>query len=455
MSDNMMLTMPVKKLMLKTGIPVMCSMALQAVYNIVDSAFVANMEGVGEQALNALTLAFPIQLLMIAIIVGLGIGSSIVMSCSLGQKNQEQANRVAGNAKFICLAAALCFMIFGFFGTEIYIASQTTNSVIAEMGVDYLRICCVFSFGFCLFGIHEKLLQTTGRAMYSTIAQISGAVTNIVLDPILIYGLLGAPALGVKGAAIATVVGQIVACLVAMTCHALHNREIQNNLKYMIPSKPIVAQIFRVGLPPMIAQGMVSVMAYLLNIIFVRIDESVVTVYGLYYKIQQFVMLISFGLRDASTPIVATAFGLQDKQRIKDGIKYSMIIATVIMVAGTVIFEAFANPITQAFGLSGDVYALCVSAIRLITLSFVFAGLNIAIQGVVQALNFGLYSLIISACRQFIFVVPVAYGLTQWVIHNPGNTWVVWTTFLIGEGITCIIAFVLLKKTKMQTIGAL
>ncbi|MFI3312482.1 MAG: MATE family efflux transporter, partial [Eubacteriales bacterium] len=327
--------------------------------------------------------------------------------------------------------------------------------VVAEMAVDYLRICCVFSFGICLFGTFEKFLQSSGLALYSTIAQIAGALTNIVLDPILIYGLAGAPALGVKGAAIATVAGQMVSCTVAVIFHLKLNKDVTNHIRYMKPHPLIIQQIFRIGLPAMIAQGLVSLTAYLLNIIFITIDETVVTVYGLYYKIQQFVLLISFGLRDASTPIIATAFGLQDKQRIRDGIKYSLIIATVIMVGGTLLFEVFASPIAAAFGLSGSAQSLCIEAIRIISISLVFAGINIAVQGAMQSLNAGLNSLIISICRQFIFVIPVAYGLTQLVIHGNMDTSLVWYTFLIGEGITCAISVILLKQTNKKVVNPL
>ncbi len=455
MEDNIMLTMPVKKLMLKMGIPVMCSMALQAVYNIVDSAFVSNMPEVGELALNALTLAFPAQLLMIAVSIGLGIGVSVAFSRSMGQRNHEQVNRVTGNAVFLSLCAAVIFILFGFFGAEFFIGSQTSNPLVAEMAVDYLRICCIFSVGLCLFGTFEKFLQSSGLALYSTIAQIAGALTNIVLDPILIYGLAGAPALGVKGAAIATVAGQFVSCTTAVLFHLTLNKDVTNHIRYMKPHPLIIQQIFRIGLPAMIAQGLVSLTAYLLNIIFITIDEMVVTVYGLYYKIQQFVLLISFGLRDASTPIIATAYGLQNKTRIRDGIKYSLIIATVIMIGGTLIFEVFASPIAAAFGLSGAAQALCINAIRIISISLIFAGINIAIQGIMQSLNAGLNSLIISVCRQFIFIIPVAYGLTQLVLHGNLDINLVWYTFLIGEGITCAISIILMKRTNQTTISPL
>ncbi len=455
MQENRMINQPVGKLLLSTGIPVMCSMTLQAVYNIVDSAFVSNIEGVGEQALNALTLAFPIQMLMIAFAVGLGLGACVIFSRYMGQQKQEQANYVAGNAQLLSLMFYCVFLLFGIFGVEAYIASQSTNPVIVEMAVDYLRICCIMSFGFALFGVYEKLLQSTGLSIYSTIAQVTGAVINIVLDTILIFGLFGMPALGVKGAAYATVIGQIGAMLTALFFHCRKNHQISKSLRYMRPKARIIKGIFAVGLPAMIAQGLISVTAYLLNIIFVQISETVVTVYGLFYKIQQFVLMAIFGLRDASTPILACAYGMKSIQRVNDSIKYSLLYTSIIMGVGTIVFELFATPITQAFGLSGEAQALCVLAIRWITLSFLFAGANIAIQGMMQSLNCGVESLVISASRQFVFIIPVAYGLTQWVIQHPDQTWLVWITFLIAEGITVILSVVLLKRTHKKKIKTL
>lgn len=455
-SINKMGTMPINRLMLSMGIPMILSMVLQAVYNIVDSAFVSNMKGNGEAALNALTLAFPVQMLMVAIGIGTGVGVNALLAKSLGQGNKEKASQAAGNAIFLATIIYIMFLFFGIFGTRVYISSQTSNKLIKDMAVDYLRICCVISFGITYFSIFEKLLQATGRSIYSTIAQVAGAVVNIILDPILIYGYFGLPEYGVKGAAYATVIGQIVSFLLALIFHLKFNKEIQNGIKYMKPSLRMVGEIYAIGLPAIIAQALMSVMTYGLNIIFGKIDESVVTAYGLYYKIQQFILFAAFGLRDAITPIISFNFGMRSKKRVKEGIKYGMGYTLFIMVIGLLAMEVFAEPFSKMFGLSGQTQDLCISAMRVISISFIFAGANIAFQGVFQALESGIESLIISICRQFIFVLPVAWGLSFLVNESLGNIWVVWITFPIAEFVSSAIAYVFMKRIntrKIQVLG--
>ena len=391
--------------MLSMGFPMILSMMLQAVYNIVDSAFVSNMAQNGELALNALTLAFPMQMLMVAVSIGTGVGTNALVAKSLGQGNREKASRVAGNAMFLGFVIFAVFCLFGLFGVKFYISTQTQNPVIYTMAVDYLRICCVVSFGMVFFGIFEKLLQATGHSMYSTIAQIAGALTNIVLDPILIYGWLG-PALGVRGAAYATILGQIVSMSLALLFHRKVNKTISNRLAYIKPHKKIIGEIYSIGLPAIIAQALMSVMTYGLNLILGMVGESMVTAYGLYYKIQQFILFAAFGLRDAITPILSFNYGKQDKERIQSGMKYGMGFTLAIMVLGLAVLEIFAAPFAHLFGLSGQTEGLCISAIRIISISFLFAGANIAFQGIFQALESGLESLVISVCRQILFVLP-------------------------------------------------
>lgn len=398
-SMNRMGTMPVKRLMLSMGIPMVLSMMLQAVYNIVDSAFVSNMKGDGELALNALTLAFPVQMLMVAIGIGTGVGTNALLSKSIGQGNKEKASRVAGNAIFLCCIIYVVFLLFGCFGVDAYIGTQTANQTIAKMAGTYLRICCIISMGIVFFSIFEKLLQATGRSLYSTIAQVAGAVTNIVLDPILIYGLFGIPALGVAGAAYATVIGQIVSAVLGLTFHLKLNKEISNGFRYMKPSGQIIKEIYTIGLPAIIAQALMSLMTYGLNIIFVKIDEAVVTAYGLYYKIQQFILFAAFGLRDAITPIVSFNH-----------------------------------------------------AMRIVSLSFLFAGANIAYQGIFQALDAGVESLVISVCRQFLFVLPVAWGFSLLARESMDYMWLVWMTFLIAEFLSVVIATIFMRRINKRVV---
>lgn len=398
-SMNRMGTMPVKKLMLSMGIPMVLSMMLQAVYNIVDSAFVSNMKGDGELALNALTLAFPVQMLMVAIGIGTGVGTNALLSKSIGQGNKEKASRVAGNAIFLCCIIYVVFLLFGCFGVDAYIGTQTANQTIAKMAGTYLRICCIISMGIVFFSIFEKLLQATGRSLYSTIAQVAGAATNIVLDPILIYGLFGIPTLGVAGAAYATVIGQIVSAALGLTFHLKLNKEISNGFRYMKPSGRTIKEIYIIGLPAIIAQALMSLMTYGLNIIFVKIDEAVVTAYGLYYKIQQFILFAAFGLRDAITPIVSFNH-----------------------------------------------------AMRIVSLSFLFAGANIAYQGIFQALDAGVESLVISVCRQFLFVLPVAWGFSLLARESMDYMWLVWMTFLIAEFLSVVIATIFMRRINKRVV---
>lgn len=451
--ENKMGTMPIKRLMLSVGIPMIISMILQAFYNIVDSAFVSNISNIGEEALNALTLAFPVQMLMVAIGIGTGVGMNALVSKCLGQGNKEKAAKTAGNALFLAMIIYALCIIFGCFGVRVYISSQTVNSEILEMGVSYLRICCIISIGLVFFAIFEKLLQSTGLSIYSTIAQIAGAVINIILDPILIYGLFGLPEMGVTGAAYATVIGQIMSLVLALFFHFKFNKEIKNGVKYLKPSGGIIKEIYAIGLPAIIAQALMSVMTYGLNIILVRVDETMVTAYGLYYKIQQFVLFAAFGLRDAITPIVSYAHGMRDKQRIRDGIRYGIIYTLIVMAAGFIVIEVLAVPLSGVFGLSGGTQELCVSAMRIISISFVFAGLNIAFQGIFQALNGGMQSLIISVCRQFLFVLPVAWAFSLAAIHSINNAWLVWLTFPIAEAVSAVIAALFMHQINNRIIN--
>jgi putative MATE family efflux protein len=454
-SINKMGTMPIKKLLLSMGLPIILSMMLQALYNIVDSAFVSNMAENGEAALNALTLAFPVQVLMIAIGIGTGVGANALLSKSLGMEDREKASYVCGNAIFLGIIIYIVFLLFGLFGADIYIGTQTSNPLIYDMAVSYLRICCFISMGNVFFAIFEKLLQATGLSIYSTIAMITGAIINIVLDPILIYGLLGLPQMGVKGAAYATVIGQIASGLMGFIFHLKFNKSIDKGFKYLKPSLRIIKEIYSIGLPAIIAQAVMSIMTYGFNIILVQVSESMVTAYGLYYKIQQFILFAAFGLRDAITPVISFNHGRRDKKRIKDGIKYGIIYTLIIMVIGIILIEGFAQPLAKLFGLSGTTEALCVSAMRIISLSFIFAGLNIAFQGIFQALEGGIESLIISICRQLIFVLPVAWGFSQLAIGSMDYDWTIWLTFPIAELASAIIASLFMKRINNKKIKVL
>lgn len=454
-NSNRMGVIPVNKLMISMGIPMILSMILQALYNIVDSAFVSNIAGNGEAALNALTLAFPVQMLMVAIGIGTGVGANALVAKSLGERDAEKAGITAGNAISLGIIIYIVFFLFGIFGVNTYVASQTSNSEIFHMTTEYLRICCCISFGIVFFSMFEKLLQATGRSAFSTVAQIAGAVVNIILNPVLIYGLSGFPAMGVAGAAYATVIGQIVSFLLGMFFHFSKNREIPNSISYLKPSGSIIKEIYSIGLPAIIAQALMSFMTYGLNIILGAIDESVVTAYGLYYKIQQFILFAAFGLRDAITPIISFNYGAKAKKRVNEGIRYGMLYTLSIMIIGLIFIEIFAEPLSSVFGLSGTTRELCITAMRIISLSFIFAGANIAFQGIFQALDGGIESLIISVCRQFLFIIPVAWGFSLIARQNHDMIWLVWLTFLIAESISCAISLVFMRRIRRKRIEIL
>lgn len=442
--NNKMKNEPVNKLMLQMGVPMILSMALQAVYNIVDSAFIGNMKEGSEAALNALTLVFPIQMLMVALAIGTGVGVNALLARTLGQRNREKASKVAGNGLFLATVIYIICVLFGLFGIKAYISSQTSDALVLSMSVDYLRICCLLSFGVVFFSIFEKLLQATGCSLYSTIGQVTGAIINMILDPILIYGFN----LGVQGAAYATVIGQILSALLLAVFHMRLNKEFDHGLAYTKPNKRIIKEIYSIGLPAIIAQALMSFMVYAMNLIL-KFDASAQTAYGLFYKVQQFVLFMAFGLRDAITPIIAFSYGMQNKKRVKDGIKYGLIYTIVLMVAGTLITELFPNFFATLFN-AGQSRIYFISAVRIISISFVFAGINIAFQGVYQALNGGMESLVVSLLRQAILILPLAWGFSKLVIQYDMDVSLIWYAFVITEVLSCVVGWVFLRRIEKK-----
>ena len=383
--NNKMREMPVYKLMIQMGIPMILSMALQAVYNIVDSAFVGNMKEGSEAALNALTLVFPVQMLMVAIAIGTGVGTNALLARTLGQGDSKKAAMVAGNSLFLGVIIYVICFLFGIVGVNAYISSQTANPEVLSMGTSYLKICCVLSFGIVFFSLFEKLLQATGRSLYSTIGQVAGAVINIILDPIMIYGIGPVPKMGVEGAAYATVIGQIASAVLLFVFHIKLNKEFEHGFKYMKPDGKIIKEIYAIGLPAIIAQALMSIMVYVMNLIL-KFDASAQTAYGLFYKVQQFVLFLAFGLRDAITPILAFAYGMRSKKRIQDGMKYGIIFTIGLMILGIFITEVFSGQFAALFN-AGSSREYFVGAMRIISISFLFAGINVAYQGIYQALD--------------------------------------------------------------------
>lgn len=432
---NKMGTGAVPKVMLSMGVPIILSMVLQACYNIVDSMFVARIpdadgiKNMGEYAVNALTLAFPVQMLIVAFGIGTGVGVNALLAKSLGQRDEEKVAKAAGNGITLALIIYAVFLVFGLLGVKAYIGSQTKDEVILAMGISYLSICSIASFGIILFSIYEKLLQSTGKSVYSTIAQISGAVVNIILDPILIFGYFGLPEMGIRGAAYATVIGQVASMLIAMFFHYRKNTEVRSGRKYLKLEKGIVKEIYVIGLPAIIMQALMSFMTYGVNLIFGTVSQAAVTAYGIFYKIQQFIFFAGFGLRDAITPIVSFNYGMGDRKRVKQGVFYGILYTEVIMLVGLIGLELFANPLIGLFAMSEETEALCVMATRIVAAGFLFAGGNIAVQGVFQALGCGLESLIVSLLRLCVVVLPLAWLFTM--LENAD--FMIWWAFPIAE----------------------
>lgn len=451
--SNKMKDMPVNKLMVQMGIPMILSMALQAVYNIVDSAFVGNMRVGSESALNALTLVFPVQMLMVAIGIGTGVGTNALLARTLGQGNSKKAAKVAGNSLFLGVIIYLVCFLFGIFGVKAYIVSQTVDTEVIQMGTDYLRICCIFSFGIVFFSLFEKLLQATGRSLYSTIGQVVGAVVNIVLDPILIYGLGPVPEMGVKGAAYATIIGQIASAVLLFIFHMRLNKEFEHGVKFMKPDTDIVREIYAIGLPAIIAQALMSIMVYVMNLIL-KFNPSAQTAYGLFYKVQQFVLFLAFGLRDAITPIIAFSYGMRSKKRISDGIKYGLLYTIALMVIGIAITEIFPTAFATLFN-AGQSRAYFIGAMRIISISFLFAGINVAYQGIYQALDGGVESLVISLLRQLVIILPLAGIFSVFVRNGQAPIALIWWAFPITEVLSCAVGYVFLKKIRKNKVDVL
>ena len=450
--NNQLETAPIGKLVFKLAIPTVMAQLVNLLYNIVDRIYVGRIPEIGSLSLAGLGVTFPIILLVSAFAMLAGMGGASRAAVSMGEKDNDKAEKILGN----------CTMLLIIFSVVLAVVFMLTkNQILMKFGAseatlpyasDYISIYLVGTI-FVQIALGLNLFITNqGFAKTSMMTVCIGAVLNIVLDPIFIYVFR----MGVKGAAYATVIGQIASCIVALVFHLKLNKSIKNGIKYMKPSIKIIGEIYAIGFPAIIAQALMSAMTYGFNIILVRIDEAMVTAYGLFYKIQQFILFAAFGLRDAITPIISFNHGKGDKERVKDGIKYGMLYTFIIMVIGIALLEIFALPFSAVFGLSGTTQSLCVSAMRIIAVSFIFAGANIAYQGIFQALQSGIESLIISVCRQILFVLPIAWGFSFLAIQSMDNAWLVWLTFPISEIISAIIGTIFMiniNKKKVNTLS--
>ena len=436
--ENRMGTMPIPKLMITMGAPMMLSMLVQALYNVVDSLYVsyipdtAGIVNAGDSAVAALTLAFPVQMLITSLCVGTGVGVNAALSRSLGQGNRKLASRIAGNAIVLSLFYFLLIAAFGLFATVPYIRSQTENPTTFAFGCSYLRIVTVYSLGMTSFLCFEKLLQSTGQTTAAMIGQLSGSITNIILDPILIFGWLGFPAMGVAGAAIATVAGQFLSAVVTLILHLRRNRELDKRIAMLRPDRAIIGRIYTVGAPAIAMQALGSIMSYGMNRILGTISEAAITAYGIFFKLQSFIFMPAFGLNNASVPIIGYNYGAQRKKRIRDAIFCGLGICSCIMLLGTAIIHLFGNHVVGMFAVSKGVAELSVRALRVISCGFLLAGANIIMQGACQALGNGVYSLLISLLRMIIVALPAAYFLSR----QPNAENIVWFCLPIAEAVS-------------------
>lgn len=443
-TENKMGVMPVNKLLVSMSLPMMISMLVQALYNIVDSYFVAK---ISENALSAVSLAFPIQTLMIAILGGSSVGLGTVLSHSLGEKKFKKVTDVANHGIFITIIIYLIFVLMGFFLVKPFFASQTSDTEILTYGMDYLQLICIGSVGLCGQFLFERLLQSTGKTFYTMITQATGAIINIILDPIFIFGLWGFPKLGVMGAAVATIIGQICAFLFAFYLNHKKNTEVKINLKGFSPSPYLIGQIYKIGFPSIIMQSIGSIMVYGMNQILISFTSTATAVFGVYFKLQSFIFMPIFGLNNGMLPIMAYNYGAKKKSRLISAIKLGMVYAISLMAVGFIAFQVWPRQLLNIFDASEQMLSIGIPALRIISLHFLLAGFNIIALSTCQALGKAVYSMITSICRQLVVLLPAAYILSRF-----GNVNYVWWAFPIAEIVALIITAGFLIKTYKENI---
>lgn len=425
MEENKMGVMPVNRLLMSMSLPMMVSMLVQALYNIVDSIFVSR---INENALTAVSLAFPIQALLIAFGTGTGVGVNAVLSKALGEKNNEKASKAAVNGLFLALMTYLIALVIGIFFVRPFYHSQTDDAEIVTYGIQYLSIVCIFSIGMLMQMMLEKLLQSTGKTIYSMITQSVGAIINIVMDPILIFGLFGMPKLGVAGAAVATIFGQCVGSGLALFFNLKYNKEISLSLKGYKPDIPVIGKIYSVGIPSIIMQAIGSVMTYGMNRILISFSSTAAAVFGVYFKIQSFVFMPVFGLNNGMVPIIAYNYGAGKRERVVKTLKLAVTYAMGIMLFGLLLFHSVPDLFLKMFAASDHMMEIGVPALRIISLHFPLAAIGIVFSSFYQALGNGIYSMWVSLIRQLIVLLPAA-----WLLAKLGNVIYVWWAFPIAE----------------------
>ncbi len=441
--ENKMGTMKIPSLLYSVSLPIIISMLIQALYNIIDSVYVAQFDNIA--GTGALTLAFPIQNLMIATSVGLAVGMNALLSRSLGQKNFDKANLVAGQGIFLAFCGYLIFLVIGLFVVTPYsVSSSGNNPLLAQYSSEYISIVCIGSFGVFTEIAMERLLQATGKSVYSMITQMTGAIINIVLDPILIFGWLGLPAMGIKGAAIATVIGQCFAGAMGIVLNIAVNKEIKLAFKNMIPKLKVIIEMLTIGIPAILMQAIGSVMTFCMNKILIGFSEEALNVFGLYFKLQSFIFMPIFGLNNGMIPIVSYNFGAQKKDRVFATVKLATVTAIAYMFLGLSVFHAVPDVLLGFFDASEMMLVIGRKALRIISLSFIFAGFSVISIATCQALGKSIYSLIVSVGRQLVVLIPTAFLLSL-----SGNVDVVWFAFPIAELMSLMLcAYFLIRVLK-------
>ena len=437
--ENKMGVMPVGRLLVSMSLPIMISMLVQALYNVVDSMFVAR---VSENALTALSMAFPIQNLRIAVSVGLGVGLNAVLSRALGAKDTKGVNRAATCGIMLLAICAVLFMVAGMFVVRPFFEAQTDIEEIVESGIAYTSIVMIGSMGMFMQIVFERLMQSTGRTMMTMISQGTGAIINIILDPIMIFGYFGCPKMGVAGAALATIIGQWAAAALGLVMNIRMNPEVSISFKGFRPHGATIRRILAIGIPSVVMQSIGSVMTFAMNQILIAFSSTAVAVFGVYFKLQSFVFMPVFGLNNGTVPIIAYNFGARRADRMTKTIKYSVSAALVIMIAGTLLFQAVPDKLLELFDASDEMLRIGVPALRIISLSFALAGFGIGSSSVFQALGYSIYSMIISLVRQLFVLIPCAYLIGR----VTGNVTMVWWAFVIAEGFSVVLSILYMHK---------
>ena len=447
LQENKMGVMPIGKLMVNMALPMIISMLVQALYNVVDSIYVSQ---ISESAVTALSLAFPVQNMQIGFAVGIGVGVNSLLSKSLGQKNQEQANRTAGNGIVLMGIVTVLFMLFGFFGVRPYYEMQSTVTETVEGGIAYTRICCLLTAGIFMSVLGERLLQATGRTVYTMICQSTGAIVNIILDPILIHGWFGAPAMGIAGAAVATVIAQWVSAAMTIYFNLRHNPELSFAAAYFKLDKATVGSILTVGVPSIVMNGIGSVMNFGMNQILQGFTETATSVFGIYFKLQSFFFMPLFGINNATISIIAFNYGAQKPERITKTLKLTCTVALCLMTFGLLVFQLVPELLLGLFNPSETFLTIGKAALRTISWSFPIASICIALTACFQALGNGIYSTIVSICRQMLVLLPAAYLLSL-----TGQVNAVWLSYPIAEVVSGTVTLILFRRIYRQKIAPL